>query len=214
MTLSTWTNSTWLYIIHIFGIIITVELYINWNIWPMAQKIVAFTYMWLPFHVWEEWRIPGGFGWQYNLVMANSKTPERYPMNHFTDMITVFGAMCFGLAQLAVGAGPAILSLATIFAVAEVGMHTMFGCKMLQRLRRRGKRTIYNPGFATAISGFLALFIAGLKTLSGMNIECTDILNGACLLVIFACLTFLPERIIKSRDPIFNFGPGYYTKFL
>ena len=214
MTLKLWTRSVWLYVMYALAAGILVALLANWSTWPAAQKIVAATYLLLPFHAWEEWRLPGGFAWQYNWVMGKSEQPDRHPMNQLTDMITVFGAMCFGLGQLVVGAGPAILMMTCFFAAAELGMHTMFGYRMLERFRSKGKRTPYNPGLATALLGFLPILVAGVWTLSGMTISGGDILMALGLVVIFSAITFLPERLIKTSDEDYAFDPGYYKKFL
>lgn len=214
MFLVLWTKSLWLYTMLILGSGVLYALVSNWDTWPQPQKLVAMIYIILPFHVWEEWRFPGGFGFQYNWVTADSKTPDRYPMDQLSDMITVFVFMLTGITQLIYGATPSILITHTIFAAAEVGAHCYFGIKMKQRLASRGKRTIYNPGLATALLCFLPVFIACISTLSQMSLTFKDFLGAAVLEILFFIIVFGPERVKRERSPDFAFLPGYYKDFL
>ena len=40
-------------------------------------------YVMLPLHCLEEWRFPGGFHYNYNML-RRSRKPDRYPMNQFS----------------------------------------------------------------------------------------------------------------------------------
>jgi hypothetical protein len=194
----------------VLGAVVLIVLLVNWDSWSAAQKVVAFVYVLLPFHVWEEWRLPGGFAYQYNWVMASSDQPDRYPMNQFTDMITVFGSMWFGIILLIIGVTPAVLISQTFFAFAEVGMHLNFGYRMHRRFKSKGKRTWYNPGLVTTLVGFLPIFIFGVVELFNSSLVLADGLKAIGILVISSVIVFLPERLFNRRDDVYAFQPGYY----
>src|SRR5574344_2399336 len=78
----------WLYVMIAIGIFMAVLLIKNWKDWTWLNKLGTLAIIVLVFHVWEEWVIPGGFHYIYNL---GSECPERYPMSQLTDMITNFG---------------------------------------------------------------------------------------------------------------------------
>ncbi|WP_438382341.1 HXXEE domain-containing protein [Asaia sp. BMEF1] len=212
--LKLWTKSIWFYVMFALGAGILHTLITHWGVWSPAEKVVAASYILLPFHALEEWYLPGGFAWQYNWVMGKSSEPDQRPMNQLTDMITVFTAMWFGIVQLSVGAGPAIVIMNIVFAGAELFMHTMFGVRMLQRFRGRGKRTLYNPGYATAIIGFLPILCTSLWMISCMKVTFLDSLEALGLIIVFFSFTFMPEKLIKWRNNAFRFKPGYYARFL
>ena len=214
MKLKLWTSTIWLYVMLVLGAGVLIATILHWNQWSAAQRLVAAIYILLPLHAWEEWKIPGGFGYQYNWFMANSDLPDRYPMNQLTDMITVFSAMWLGIIYLWIGAGPAILISQTFFAFAEVAMHSVFGYKMWRRFQAQGKRTWYNAGYFTAITGFLPLLVTGIVILDHMTLHAKDFLGAFGLTLLLSAVTFLPERIIGKRENPYSFHPGYYKKFL
>ena len=80
----------WLYCMLIMGVVLTVQLIIHWKDWTFLRKMGAFTVIVLVFHVMEEWVMPGGFHYYYN-ISSDAILRDRYPMNELTDMITNFG---------------------------------------------------------------------------------------------------------------------------
>ena len=80
----------WLYCMIIMSVILTVQMIVHWKEWDGLTKLGAFTVIVLTFHVWEEWVIPGGFHYIYNIDSA-AALRSRYPMSQITDMITNFG---------------------------------------------------------------------------------------------------------------------------
>ena len=57
----------WLYCMLIMGVVLTVQLIIHWKDWTFLRKMGAFTVIVLVFHVMEEWVMPGGFQYDYQL---------------------------------------------------------------------------------------------------------------------------------------------------
>lgn len=60
----------WLYCMAVMGIVLTVQLMIHWKDWDFLRKAGAFTVIVLVFHVMEEWVMPGGFHYNYNISSA------------------------------------------------------------------------------------------------------------------------------------------------
>ena len=85
----------WLYCMIIMSVILTVQMIVHWKEWDGLTKLGAFTVIVLTFHVWEEWVIPGGFHYIYNIDSA-AALRSRYPMSQITDMITNF---CYALCK-------------------------------------------------------------------------------------------------------------------
>ena len=65
-----WCKKTWLYVMYVLGAVLCVVAALNWNQWSFAMKMVAVNAIILPAHVFEEWQFPGGFSYQYNMVMG------------------------------------------------------------------------------------------------------------------------------------------------
>jgi hypothetical protein len=70
----------WLYLMIIMSVILTVQLICHWKEWDAPRKLGAFTVIVLTFHVWEEWVIPGGFHYYYN-ISSEAALRDRYPMS-------------------------------------------------------------------------------------------------------------------------------------
>ncbi len=80
----------WMYCMVLMSVILTVQMTVHWRSWDALTKLGAFTVIVLTLHVWEEWVIPGGFHYIYNIASAPSLRGS-YPMNKVTDMVTNFG---------------------------------------------------------------------------------------------------------------------------
>jgi hypothetical protein len=102
-------------------------------------------------HQFEEYRYPGYFPGMMNVVMFNSKQPDRFPLNEQSSVVVnVF--MGWGSYALAAVVGEKALWLAIATILVSVGntiAHTLI-------FNIRGK-TLYNPGLATALLLFLPI---------------------------------------------------------
>ncbi len=205
----------WLYVLYAIGAVMTAVLIINWQIWPVIQKILVLFTIILPLHVLEEWQIPGGFHYQYN-IMQKSQYPDRYPMNRLTDMITNFGGELFMIGLAIYGANTGIIIAVAVFSALEVIIHTIFGIKMYNRFKTKGKRTIYGPGSVTAYAGFGTM---GLLSLYWLIISGTRPaewgLAGVILFVMLAGFILIPENLLKNKKTAYPFkSTGYFNKYL
>jgi len=212
MQLKFWTNTVWPYSTVAFGACVFAVLVTNWNVWPEEQKLVAAIYVLVPFHTWEEWRLPGGFAYQYNLL-SGSLMPDRYPMNQLTDTLTISGAMCFGTCLLVHGVTPAILISQAVFALAKVAMHLDFGVRMRRRFWAKGKRSIYNPGLATAVLGLVPILARSIALLLRIKLAPVDFLTALVLSGVLGTLILLPKRLPQMDSAEMVFDMGYYSRF-
>lgn len=212
-----WFVSTgWLYAMMGIGIFLAVWLAKNWKRLDWCNRLGALAIIVLVLHVGEEWVLPGGFHYIYN---ENSATPDRYPMNQLTDMITNFGGAVLGLVVLLIwglntGAGLAI----GIFSLFEAVIHIVLASKSLNAFSAMGQTAFYAPGLNTALFGFLPLAIAYLLyfVFHKPKPNVKQWIGGICtLLVLSFLLVNLPEMLLKSEDSPYAFiSHGYYDAFL
>lgn len=206
----------WLYVITLISGGILGALIAKWDSWSMQTKIFAFATALLPLHVLEEWRFPGGFHYMYNL-MAKSDATESYPMNQLSDMFTNFIGIVFGIVILCVGVHPIFLVMQLFLCVAEVFGHTKGGVFSYKKFKEQGKKTIYNPGFATTLFGYLPILVAIIVSfiISDTPLWWHWLVGVVCGVVLGGISLKLPEKITQNKcSPYaYDWGRGYFEKF-
>ncbi len=208
--------SVWLYaMISVSGLIVGV-LICNWQTWGLQRKLFAAATALLPFHVLEEWYFPGGFHTMYNL-MAKSSCPDRYPMNQMSDMFTNLIGVLFGCFVLIIGVNPFFCVMQLFLCCAEVFGHFSGGIFLYRRFKSKGKRTVYSPGMATTVFGYIPIaigliisFIDGYAPTVpefALAIACGVVLGGVSLK--------LPEKLLKAENTpyAYTWGDGYLSKY-
>lgn len=93
--------SIWLYVMAAIGIILGVLVWKNKKKWSPINILCTLAIIVLVLHVIEEWVLPGGLHYSYNIAHGSTLL-SRYPMNRLTDMITNFGAVVVGCIVLKV----------------------------------------------------------------------------------------------------------------
>lgn len=208
----------WLYVIIAIGSGLAVMMVYNWLDWGWSTKLAVFGIIALVLHVLEEWKFPGGFYYMYNIQHGSEEElANRYPMSQVTDMFTNFIPIIFGCITLAFGM-PYIISLMWFgLSVMELVVHIMAGFQMKNRFAGKGKKTIYNPGFATTIGCFLPIFIG--YVISFIVERMPTILESVLAIVITLIMARIcvqgAERLFISKESKFpyNWGKGYFEKY-
>ena len=220
-TFNQWCKTAWLkFSLMITGCMLVLML-INWNTWSIALKCIAVVAALVPIHATEEWIFPGGFAFQYNLFLNKSESPNCYPMNRASDMITVLGTtimyaiITLYFAVTGKGVPSGILLGATCFSALEVSVHTFFGIKAYLKFKDNGKTTIYGTGSMTAYTGFLVLGIIMFREILALGVSGKDVIFCIVILGITSILCFVPEIKFKDKkSPYAYSNSGYYERFL
>ncbi len=207
----------WLYGTLIIGIILTVQLILNRKDWNILRKLGAFTVIVLVFHIWEEWVIPGGFHYFYNIA-SEPMLRDRYPMNELTDMITNFGGMLLWFILVQTNKYERKMSFAVmLFSFAEVAIHLLGATSSRAMLLENGVYSpFYTPGLLTALICWLPLGISYIVYFAKNHIKKRDIIGGVAILTVLSVLLItLPEKLLKSEDtPYIYENAGWYEQFI
>lgn len=210
-----WCSKYWLWVEYALGAAMAVLMAVNWGQWSVPQQFCGSIVVFLALHVCEEWRLPGGFHYQYNLGMG-SDAPNAYPLNMLSDMVTNLGAtiLYFVLAFFPVNDG--LVMMAIFFGFAESAIHTFYGVSMRKRFGGAGKRTIYSPGSATAYLYFAITAVLGSVYLSGQALGAMDWATlGILVVVTVGGFIAAPEKIFRREDTPFAYpDAGYFEKFV
>ena len=211
--------SCWLYVITGMAGVILGLTAANWNTWDIQTRIYALSAVLLPLHVLEEWHFPGGFHTMYNLMDGTSpEEADRYPMNQLSDMWTNFIGVVFSCIVLAVGVRPFFLIMELFICVAEIFGHTSGGIFLLKKFRNKGKRTIYSPGFATMLFGYVPIAIAIVVSFFTEKAPTLAdvILAIPCSMALGYLSLPFAEKVCRDRNTPYGYtwGDGYLSRFL
>lgn len=207
----------WLYCMLIMGIVLAVQLIVNWKNWNILRKLGAFTVIVLVFHVCEEWVIPGGFHYFYN-ISSEAALRDRYPMNELTDMITNFGGALIWFILVQTDRYEQKMSFAVmLFSFAEVIIHILGASYSRMLLLDSGMYSpFYTPGMLTALICWLPLGILYIVYFVRAHIRKWDVIGGVVILIVLSILLITtPEGLLKSEDtPYVYDNAGWYEQYI
>lgn len=209
--------SVWLYVMVGIGIYLSWLIYKNRKSWSALNLLCTAAVVVLVLHVLEEWVLPGGLHYSYN-IDHGSDILSCYPMNRLTDMITNFGGVLLGCIVLKFWgfrkpAGIAIM----LFSAFEVVIHVVIGINSMRTFGAYGQNILYSPGLITALAGFLPVCVAlAAYLLKKENrpavkqwIMAVAAMFGFCFLLIN-----LPEMVLGDENSPYAFTDrGYYEQF-
>lgn len=213
-----WCGQPWLHTTYFLGIVMANVLIINWSSWSIQQKLMGILTVFLPLHVFEELSWPNGFQFMMNKLIQKSDNPLAYPENKLTDMITNFGAeiLFIVLTFLTPILGNKGVVFAAVFGIGETIAHTIFSIITLKYYRKKGKRTVYTPGFVTAWCLLLEVGIYSIYwTVTSGTFIASDLwgLLGVVFLIGFMIrLPFIISYKIKSTRFAYD-DMGYFKKY-
>jgi hypothetical protein len=200
----------------VMSIVATVQLIVHWKNWDTLRKLGALTVIVLTFHVWEEWVIPGGFHYYYNISSA-AHLRDLYPMNELTDMITNFGGAVLWFVLVETNQYGRKMSFAImLFSYAEVIIHILGASSSQSILLKHGIYSgFYGPGLLTALVCWLPMGIAYTVYFMSTHIKWKDAVGGIVILVALSILLItIPESLLKSEDTPYAFdNAGWYEQW-
>ncbi len=210
--------SIWLYVMAAIGIVLGIRIWKKRKEWDKINILCALAIIVLILHVIEEWVLPGGLHYSYNIAHGSTLL-SRYPMNRLTDMITNFGAVVLGCIVLKVWGFRKPASIAVMmFSAFEVGMHIAIGIQDMGIFGAYGMNTLYSPGLITSLFGFLPVFIGLAYELFRKKENRPKITQWVMAIAATAVLGFLlinlPEAVLGKEDSPYEFTDrGYYEQF-
>lgn len=210
--------SIWLYAMTAIAIVLGVLIWKNRSKWSKLQILCTLAIIVLVLHVLEEWVLPGGLHYSYN-ISHGSTFLSRYPMNRLTDMITNFGGVVLGCIVLKFWgfkkpAGIAIM----LFSLFEVFIHISIGIQDMQVFGEYGMNTLYSPGLVTSLFGFLPVAIGIAVELFKKKGERPKLIQWVTAVAAMFGLCFLlinlPENLLGREDSPYAFTDrGYYEQY-
>lgn len=227
--LDKWSKNLWIYFICIIGVVTGIYLILNWGDLSVGARGAAFCAMIMPLHVIEEWKLPGGLHYIYNVRIfgpfaKDTHSLNRFPMSRLTDMntnvgLTVVPLIYAWLSTIFTGIEPGLAICMMMFGYMELFAHTVVGIICLIRYKKAGKRTIYDPGLGTSIFCFLPASIYIM-----LNLQETSLMDWICSVILFIVLVticlllaeFPLRKWVRSlNSEYFAFeSPKYFSKFV
>lgn len=205
----------WLPTMGIIAAAFTVYLIFNWTDMAITYRLSFCAAIFLILHLYEEERMPGGFGYMYNVLKAQSDAPDRYPMSPLIAMtvdvlafLFLFVPPLFFPEQYWLGVPPMFLMLLEVFTHSGVGL----------LIQRRKKMSIYTPGLITALlMGTISIsyitIVISKQLMSGTD-WLWSLLYFAIAMII--CL-IIPEKTLPSKTTPWGFEHkhflGFYKKY-
>jgi hypothetical protein len=185
--------------------------------WGALRILGAFTVIVLTLHVWEEWVIPGGFHYIYN-IESPANLRSLYPMSEITDMITNFGGAILWFALVEIDKYGRKMGFAVmLFGYFEFIVHNYLAYNSMTLLYGQGIYSgFYAPGLVTAILCWLPLSVAHTIWFAHNGFTWKDAVLGIVILVVMSqLLVTMPESLFKSEDNPYSFeNAGWYEQYI
>ena len=194
------------------------SLFYRWEQLDNIYRLQHIILIGITLHQIEEYRFPGGFPWAANTVF-NSPNPDRFPLNKLMSWFINITALALSLVFVLWILSPVAAAAFGIFALAELGWHTIFGIIMLKKYRSQGKETIYFPGNATTWFILTPAGLAMLYELVSRNLlDPMGWVIAIVSLLILGGVFYIYMKIFANPDSPYNFDEtlleGYFRKFL
>ncbi len=194
-------------------------LLMNFNSYSQVQLYGYVFMIVMCCHQLEEYRLPGGFVYGYNLVMG-SDSPINYPGDRLSSgTCDIVSLVCWAL-LLWFHPTTSLIAFLGCFSIVEFCGHMYFGCFAYNKFKNNGKTTIYFPGNITAWFGFLPIGIASLYEIIGNHM-----MTGREWIVMFAIFVvfnlatvMLPQLAFKDKNSTYVLTPknqlGYFEQYI
>lgn len=190
--------------------------------WGSMEAYVRVSYLWLCgmcLHQLEEYWVPGGFVWGFNLVFQ-SNDPKRYPGNRLSASSSDVIIMLLTTPLLVFHCTPWLAAVFAIFGVAEIVVHSIFSIYIFCKYRNNGKTTPYFPGDATCFFIFVPTSIVLFRELLTNQLLTSVGWWSATITVLIFGFGVMGGLLLSLRDRnspyTYKMTPtgGYFNKFI
>ena len=208
--------SIWLYVMAAIGIVLGVLIWKNRKTWSALNILCTLAIIVLILHVIEEWVLPGGLHYSYN-INHGSEYLSRYPMNRLTDMITNFGGALIWFILVQTDKYERKMSFAVmLFGYAEVAIHVLGASSSRTLLLESGVYSpFYGPGMLTALVCWLPLAVVYTAYFVKTRVKLRDVIGGVILVVLSILLITMPESLLKNENTPYVFdNAGWYEQYI
>lgn len=208
-------TSGWLLFNTAVGGAVGFYLFSNWKTLDVPKKILSIFAIFVPLHQIEEYALPGGFSYIYNLESASLTPLSAMVTNTVALLLIVLVLWKFADKTWA-------LMFAAIFAFGQLATHFSEAQTSLEHFGSAGQTLLYAPGFFTSVVLLVPLAIFSIVYLvrqrSSLLINAKNTFKhiGIALLatlVIVGGTILIPQLIFSGTTQEFGFA-GYYERFL
>lgn len=203
--------------VFVLALLITL-LFISGERMETYQKLSYFWLCGMCLHQLEEYCLPGGFVWGFNLAQGSTH-PENYPSNRISASTSDVLIMLLATPVLLFGCSPWLALVFAVFGLVELGVHTGLSAVIWKIFKDKGKDTFYYPGNATCWFVFVPVSIALLYELISKQMLTTGdwiwaiIFNLVFILVVMGGIS----AALKDKNSPYIYGlkpeDGYFHKF-
>jgi len=210
--------SHWVIIAALIGAVALAYCFLEWGEMSRTRRIVGVFTVVLALHMVEEYSIPGGFHYAFNVVQG-SADGNAYPLSALSAMVTnLAGMVCFAVLVFARVERPWTLLLIAIFGIGQAVVHTVFGMLALEMFRGAGMAFPYSPGMANSLVLMLPLSIAcivALKRDRSLDAKQVAIAVLATAFLIIGLIRIPIAFLGSDPQTAFRFADaGFYQQFL
>jgi len=182
----------------------------TWNELVVLQKLLILNFIAVLVHQFEEYSWPGGFPAIANMVLQRSERPDRYPLNQNSSMVANL-IFAYGFYLVPVFFPNVIwLGLAPVLSGITIQLvgHAI--------LMNRRLRTVYSPGVASIVFGWLPIGVVYIYYIVTNNlVNLGDWVVAVVWMAVFVLLNFnvIEQRLLGDKNSPYPFDPDEMKRF-
>lgn len=210
--------SCWVPMVGAIGAMALVFCAAKWRSLSVTRKISSVFVIVLALHMIEEYALPGGFHYVFNVVQG-STNGNAYPLNTLSAMVTNLTAeIVFAVFMFKGVEKPWIELLIAFFGIAQTIIHVVFGVMAFGMFQDAGMAFPYTPGMANSVLLMLPLSIYCI-----VRLRKSEELDKRQVLLAVLAAAFLIIGLIRVPVMVLGSDPstayvfadaGFYQQFL
>jgi len=193
----------------VVAVIAAIFLALQWNSMCVLQRVLLLNFIAILLHQFEEYGFPGGEPAIMNIVLQNSPTPNRYPLNQNAAMITnVVGS--YGLYLIPVFF-PNIIWFGLAPILFGLGQFLMHGIATNIKLK-----SFYNPGLGAVTLLHVPLGIYYIYYIQSNGLASVlDWVIGVVFTILFAFIIVnkMTRTWLADKDSPYHFAEEEMKRF-